>query len=171
MEERQVSSTQPAMMYGLILGIVLIFFSLIMFLLEVDRESPVMYISYLLMVVVLFFVMVNFRDKQLGGMATYGQMFGVGFKTVLFATILTSIFTYIFVVFIDTALIEEILMNAEDKMMENEEMSDEQIDQALKFTESFVANPIAITIWAFGANLIAGTIFSLIIAIFAKREN
>jgi hypothetical protein len=170
MEERKVSSTQPALMYGLILGVVLIFFSLVMFLLDMDRESPFQYISYLLMVVVLFMIMVNFRDKKLNGVATYQQMFGVGFKTVLFGAILTSIFTYIFVTVIDTGMIDEILMEAENKMMENEDLSDEQIDQALNFTESFVANPIALTIWSFGANIIFGTIISLIIAIFAKRE-
>ncbi len=170
MEENQKSSTQPAMMYGLILGLVLILFSLLMFLIDVDQESPLMYISYLLMIVVLFLIMVNFRDKQLGGIASYGTMFGVGFKTILFASILTAIFTYVFVTLINPGLIDEILMNAEGKMMENEDLTDEQIEQALGFTESFVANPVAITIWSFALNLIVGAVFSLIISIFVKRE-
>ena len=38
-----------------------------------------------------------------------------------------------------------------------EQMTDEQIDQALNFTENFVANPLAITIWSFVINLVFGT--------------
>ena len=171
MEENKKSSTQAAMLYGLILGIVVILFSLVMFLLDVDRESPVNYLAYLLMIIVLYLAMVNFRDQQLGGIASYGQMFGLGFKTVLFGTIISAIFTYIFVTVIDPGMIDEILLTTEEKMMENENMTDEQIDQTLLFTERFVANPIAITIWAAGFNLIAGTVLSLIISIFVKRED
>lgn len=170
MVENQQSSTKQAFGYGLILGIVLILFSLVMFLLDIDRESPIMYVSYLLMVIVLFLVLVNFRDKHRGGFASYGTVFGAGFKTVLFASILTSLFTYVFVTVIDPGILNEIVMNAEEEMLNNPDMTDEQIDQALGFTEKFVANPVAMTIWSFMANLIVGTIFSLIIAIFVKRE-
>ena len=49
-------------------------------------------------------------------------------------------------------------------------MSDEQIDQALTMTEKFTS-PAMMGIWGFVGNLVVSTIFSLIIAIFAKREN
>jgi hypothetical protein len=171
MEENKKSPTQAAMLYGLILGIVVILFSLVMFLLDVDRESPINYIVYLFMIIVLYLAMINFRDQQLGGIASYGQMFGLGFKTILFGTIISAIFTYFFVTVIDPGMIDEILMNSEEKMLDNEDLTDEQIDQALLFTERFVANPIAITIWAAAFNLIVGTVLSLIISIFVKRED
>jgi len=43
------------------------------------------------------------------------------------------------------------------------------LETALHYTEMFTS-PVMITIWGFIANVIFGTILSLIIAIFAKRE-
>jgi len=52
----------------------------------------------------------------------------------------------------------------------NPNISDEQLEQALSMTEKFTS-PVMITVFAFLANVIFATILSLIIAIFAKREN
>jgi len=168
--EDQKSVIKPSVSYGLYLGIALILFSLIMFLLDVDHDSKLMWFSYLIMAGGLFWAMVSFRDKINRGFITYGKAFGVGFWTGLFAAILGSIFTYIYVTMIDPGMIEEILLKAEDQILEsNPNMSDEQLEQALSMTEKFTS-PIMITIWGFVANVIFATILSLIIAIFVKRE-
>lgn len=168
--ENQKSVIKPSLTYGLYLGIALILFSLIMYLLDVDRESKLMWLSYLIMAGGLFWAMISFRDQINGGFVTYGKAFATGFWTTLFAAILGTIFTYIYVTMIDPGMIEEILLNAEDQILEsNPNMSDEQLEQALSMTEKFTS-PIMITIWGFIANIIFGTILSLIIAIFVKRE-
>jgi hypothetical protein len=170
MEENRTSSTKQSLNYGLILGLVLILFSLVMFLLEVDRESWINWLSVAFMAIVLLLVMINFRDKHLMGEATFGNMFGVGFKTTLFGAILAAIYSFIFFTVIDPGMMDEIIRNAEEEMMNNPDMTDEQIDQALEFTERFFANPVTLTIFGFLFNLIIGTILSLIISIFVKRE-
>jgi len=168
--ENQKSVIKPSLTYGLYLGIALILFSLIMYLLDIDRESPIMYISYLVMAGGLFWAMISFRDKINGGFVSYGKAFGTGFWTGLFAAIIGSIFTYIYVTMIDPGMIDEILFKAEEQILESSpNMSDEQLDQALSMTEKFTS-PIMITIWGFVANVIFATILSLIIAIFVKRE-
>ena len=52
---------------------------------------------------------------------------------------------------------------------QNPNMSNEQLDQALAMTETFTS-PLMMGIMGFIMNLVVSTIFSLIIAIFAKRE-
>ena len=170
MEEKK-SAFGPSVISGIYLGIALIVFSLITFLLDVDMESPITYISYVILAIGLYWAIITFRDKHSGGFIDYKGAFGAGFYTGLFASFLLGIFTYIYVQYIDTGLVQEILIKAEEGMLEqNPNMSDEQIDQALSMTEMFTS-PIMMGVWGFVGNLFVSTILSLIIAIFAKREN
>ncbi len=170
MEENK-SAFGPSIMSGIYLGIALIVYSLVMFLIEIDRESPIMYVSYVILAIGLFWAIISFRDKHNGGFIDYKGAFSAGFFTGLFASILTGIFMFVYAQYIDPGLVDEILLNAEEQMLEqNPNMSDEQIDQALSITES-MTSPVMMMVWGFVGNLIVSTILSLIIAIFAKREN
>ena len=171
MEEKQKSAFMPSLMPGIYLGIVLIIYSLLLFLLDVDRESYINYFSYVILAAGLFWSITTFRDKQLGGYIKYGKAFSSGFYTGLFASVLTGFFLYIYVQYIDLGMIDDILVKAEESMLEqNPDMSDEQLDQALYMTESFTS-PIMMGVFGFIANVAFSAILSLIIAIFAKREN
>jgi len=170
MEEKK-SVVSVSLMYGIYLGLALIAYSLLMFVLDVDRESKIMWVSYLIMAAGLFWAMVSVRDKYFGGFISYGKAFATGFWTALFAAIIGALFTYIYVIYLDPGMIDDILLKAEESMLEgNPNISDEQLEQALSMTEKFTS-PVMITVFAFLANVIFATILSLIIAIFAKREN
>ena len=102
---------------------------------------------------------------------TDGKAFGVGFWVVLFSTILGTIFGYFYVTQINPGLAEEILMNTEIETLEKyPDMSDADLDRTLSFTEMFIT-PIMMTIMGFVVSMFFGTILSLIIAIFVKRED
>ncbi len=166
MEEKMKSAFMPSLMPGIYLGFALIMYTLVLFILDVDMESPLKYGSYVIMAIGLYLSIVAFRDKQLDGFISYGKAFSAGFYTGLFASVIASIFTVIYVQYIDTELLV-----AEESMLEaNPDMSNEQIDQALSMTEMFTS-PIMMGVMGFIANLILSAILSLIIAIFAKREN
>ena len=168
--ENQKSPISASLTYGLLLGLALIVFSLIMFILNVGQHSKIQWISYLIMIGGLFWAMIAYRNKYSDGFISYGKAFGVGFWTILFAAIIASIYTYFYVTRIDPALIENILSDAEDKILANSpDISDEDLENALHYTRMFTS-PFMITIWGFIANVIFGTILSMIIAIFVKRE-
>ena len=165
------SAFMPSLMPGIYLGFALIMYTLVLFILDVDMESPLKYGSYVIMAIGLYLSIVAFRDKQLDGFISYGKAFSSGFYTGLFASVIASVFTIIYVQYIDTELIANILLIAEESMLEaNPDMSNEQIDQALSMTEMFTS-PIMMGVMGFIANLILSAILSLIIAIFAKQEN
>jgi len=171
MEEKMKSAFMPSLMPGIYLGFALIMYTLVLFILDVDMESPLKYGSYVIMAIGLYLSIVAFRDKQLDGFISYGKAFSSGFYTGLFASVIASVFTIIYVQYIDTELIANILLIAEESMLEaNPDMSNEQIDQALSMTEMFTS-PIMMGVMGFIANLILSAILSLIIAIFAKQEN
>lgn len=168
--ENQKSAFKPSLTYGLLLGIALIVYSLIMYLLDIDLESKIQWIAYLIIAGGLYWAMTSFKDKLSGGFITYGKAFGVGFWTGLFAAVVSGIFTYIYVTMIDPGMIEEILLNAEDKILEsNPNIGDEELEMALSYTEKFTS-PVMIAILGFLSSAFFATILSLIIAIFVKRE-
>ncbi|MAZ93231.1 MAG: hypothetical protein CMF58_02340 [Lentimicrobiaceae bacterium] len=165
------SAFGPASLSGFYLGITLIIFSLLLFLLDIDLESPFRYISYIIVAAGLFWSMISYRDKYMDGFLDYKGAFSAGFYTGLIASLIAGIFAYVYAQYIDIGLTEEILMQAETEMLENNpNMTDEQIDQALTMTEKFTS-PAMMGVWGFVGNLVVSTILSLIIAIFAKREN
>jgi len=170
MEENKKSVVMPSLMYGIYLGLVLIVFSLVMYLLDVDQESKLMWISYLIMAAGLYLAMVNFRDKQSDGFISYGTAFGTGFWTGLFSGILTGIFLYVYVTAIDPGFLDDILLKAEEAILESSpDIGDEELEKVLSMSERFTS-PVMIAIWSFIASVLFTTILSLIIAIFAKRE-
>jgi hypothetical protein len=165
----QKSTFSPAMQFGLLTGLVLIVFSLIMFLAGVNEKSPFQFISYVLLAVMLFWGITNIRDRQLDGVMSYGKAFGTGFWIALFAAILVGIFTFFYLKYINPGFISQQLQAAEMKM-QDKNMSQEQIAQAMKYAKTF-STPVVSAIMALIWEVIIGTVFSLIIAIFAKRED
>jgi len=171
MEEKQNSTIASSLTSGIIVGIVLIVFSLLMYFLDVDPQSKIMWLSYLILAAGLWWAIISYRNKLPGGYLTYGKAFSAGFFTGLFASIILAIFTFIYVQYIDTTLIDKILANTENKILDTQpNISDEDLDRALSMTRKFT-NPLMMSIFSFVGNTILSTLFSLIIAIFAKRED
>lgn len=171
MEEKLKSAFKPSLVPGIYLGFALIIYTLLLYVLDIDLESPFKYGSYAIVAIGLYFSIVSFRDKYLNGFISYKKAFSAGFYTGLFASVIASIFTYIYVQYIDTELIANILIMSEETMLEqNPDMTNEQIEQALSMTEMFMS-PFIMSIVGFFSNVILSAVLSLIIAIFAKREN
>ena len=165
------SAFGPSAISGVYLAVALIVFSLLTFLLDVEYDSPIKYISYAILAIGLYLTIVSYRDKHMGGFISYKGAFTSGFYTALIASLITGLFTFIYVEYIDTTLVEQILITTEETMLEsNPDMSDEQIEQALSYTEMFTS-PVVMSIFGFLGNLVVSIILSLIISIFAKREN
>lgn len=168
--ENQKSSVSASLTYGLILGISLVVFSLLMFVLSVERHSKIEWISYIILIGGILWAMISYRDKYSGGFISYGSAFGVGFWTVLFASILVAVYFYFYVKKLDTSFIDNILTESEDKILaKNPDISDDDLETALHYTRMFTT-PFMLALWGFIANVLFGTILSLIIAIFVKRE-
>jgi hypothetical protein len=169
MEEKKQSLASASMIYGLMVGVVMIIFSLILFLLGTKPQSPLAYISYVIIVAGIIYAQLNYRNKHLGGYITYGKAFTVGLLTMAFASILIAIYTYLNFSFIDPGAIEEIRAIGEEKMVK-QGMTDLQIDQTMKMM-GFMYSVPWMTFMAVAGNIVGGAIISLITAIFIKKED
>jgi hypothetical protein len=167
----QKSTFSPALQFGLLTGLVLIVFTLVLFLAGVGEKSPIRFISLILYIGMLYWGMVNIRDRQLDGVMSYGKAFGTGFWIALFTAILVGIFTFFYFKYIDAGALARHLTEAENKILaRNPNISDADLNKAMGFAKAF-SSPIMSAIMALIWDVIIGTVLSLLIAIFAKRED
>ena len=165
------STFLPALQFGLLTGLAMIIFELILFLAGVSLHSSLNLIGYLIFIGGLYWGMANIREKRLEGVMTYGKAFGVGFWISFFAAILLGIFAFAYVKYINPGILDTVVSQAEDKILAAKpNISDAELQKSLDMVKMF-ATPVFSAVSGFFRYIIVGSIFSLIIAIFAKRED
>lgn len=160
---------KPAMNYGAMLGIALIAFSLILYLVGLAGNQTAGYLNYLIIGGAIFYAQTHYKNTQLGGYINYGKAFGLGTLMVLFSAIISSFYSYIFLSFIDASIID-VAMEQAYLSMEDRGMSDEEIEQAMEMSSMFMT-PGMMSFMAFIMTVIFGMILSAIISIFTKKED
>ena len=169
MENQSYPVAKHSLMYGVYTSVLLIILSLVFYVLDLQAASWPVYISYAGLLGGIVITSLHYRDNRMNGFATYGQSFSSGFLAGLFASIILGVFTFIFATVMGDEYREMMLKTAEDKILEsNPDISDEQFDMAMKFTEG-LTKPwwmAFITILNF---TFVSLILSLIAAIFIKK--
>jgi riboflavin transporter FmnP len=153
---------------GAILGAGLLIFTLILYITNLTYSKGLGYLSYLIIIGGIILGIKNFRDHEQQGFITYGKAVGAGVLTVVFASIIMAIFNYILFKVIDPNLIEKGMEIARTQMMEKN-LNDDQIEMAMKMTRTIMSPGVMAIITILG-NAFMGTIFSLIIAAFMKKD-
>ena len=166
----QKSIFYSSLMAGVLISVVLIIFKLALFLLDVDEESYIQFGYYIVFALGLAWAIYSVRNSKLDGFATYGKAFMIGLYASVIIAVVMAVYTYVYIKYIDPSFVDNLLANAEDKMIEaNPDMSEEDLNKALDMTKIFMQPEVMAVMSIFGS-IITGAIFSLIIAIFAKRE-
>ncbi|MDX1286203.1 MAG: DUF4199 domain-containing protein [Draconibacterium sp.] len=168
MEQKPASLMKSSLMTGIYLGVVLILVSVVLYVAGLSFANWAQYVSYPILIAGAIWAQVNFK-KELGGEMTYGQALGVGLMAIIFASVLSGIYTYILFAIIDPSLQEQALLVAEQKLVEQGRLSQEQIDAALGMQAKFMKPPIMAVMAVVGGAFI-GLIISLITAIFTKKN-
>ncbi len=171
MENKQPSKLKFALNYGAMLGLVLIIMHVVSYLLGVNsmESKPYQYLGYAVLIAALVYAIKVYRDRELGGAITYGQAVGTGFLVGLFGGIIAAVYMYSFISFVDNSMLEQIVAQTEQQMID-QGLSDEQMEASLEMTKKFVANPVMIFIIGVLTYAVMSIVFSLIIAIFMKKE-
>lgn len=168
-EQPKASPLNAALKFGIIGGLVMILASLLFYLFEM-REN--MWINALATIAIIFvsvyLAQVNHRDQDLGGYMKYGRGLGTGMLTVLFIALLTNLFSVILRTVIDPGLIDAQLETQRQAMIE-QGMSDEEMENAMKFTKMFIGNPIILFFTGLLGTAVWGLIISLISAAFTRK--
>jgi hypothetical protein len=159
------STARVALKAGLITGLVMTVYSIILNMAGLTQSSPLHYLSFLMLVGGLVYGMRDFKGQN-GGYMSYGQGLGVGTLTAGVAGLLSSLVSTFYVKFVDPSVLQR-TMDAQRDQMEERGFSDAQIDQAMKIAESMSGFSFLIATLSV---VFFGFILSLIIAAFVKRE-
>lgn len=169
MENKPNNFIRHTLSYGSLTGGGLILFSLLMYSFDINLQSPLMYLAFIILATGVFFGIISFRDNYLGGFISYGKCISVGVMISLSASILLAIYSFLFFTFFDQSSIQKILDLTEEKLVQKE-MTEEQIEMAMKYTAKFTT-----PIWKSAISILSytfwGTIISLIIGIFTKKTD
>jgi Protein of unknown function (DUF4199) len=151
---------------GIAISLILIVISLVTYFLNLMDNKGMQYVGYVIFIVAIIWS-VNSYGKQINYDSTFGNYFAHGFKVSSVVTVLMILFTIIFIL-----LFPEIKEKGIDEARKNMEakgnMSSEQIDQAITFTQKFFM--VFIIGGALVFYLILGAIASLIGAGVTKKE-
>jgi len=153
---------------GIILGLLGIIWTLLMWFLDMTTNNKIGLIFFVILIVGLFFGIKTYRDKYLNGFITYGQSLGAGVIIMLYYSVISAVFTYILYKFIDPGLIDKMLALTEEQLVERG-LGEGMINQSMEMQKKFMT-PLVMSVSGVISGLFMGTIFSLIISLFTKRE-
>ena len=176
----------PALIYGLIGGAIIIVFGLVMQMYmtstmqkAVDSGESFNFmkllgvgiISFLLIAgVYIFCIVKSMKDyRKINPEYTYGKLVGYGLFTTLIIAVVSTIFTLLYSQVIDPGATKKSLVLSE-KLIENSNMPDDQKEKALDRIKMQNENPVRQIITSTGITLICGLIVSLIAAAVLNKK-
>lgn len=164
----EVTTRSSGVRYGVIGAVIGIVYFLIITTMEMDMTQGVWrWFSYLITIALLILAHKYYKDNNAGFMS-YGQGIGISFWYGLVSGVISSIFTYIYIKFVDSSFID-MIKEKQIEQMEGRGMSDEQIDQAMKFSAMFMS-PEAFLIMGIIGGIIGAVIVGLIVSIFTQKK-
>ena len=161
--------------WGLITGMVYVFFSLISNMLGLAQKGGFTMVGLAvtggLLLATFYTIYLGIKEAKehdLGGYLTTGQGFRIGMGIALIASVISFAFTLIYMNFIDPTMVDQIKEMAAEQW-EKQGMTEEQIEAASKYSGMFM-NPWVISLMTIVSVLFWGLIKSLVAASILKKE-
>lgn len=159
-----------AMTYGAYAGVAMIIITYFFSLGGNLFTSASGFFCNLVLIVALSIGTRKYRDVLLGGYANYGTVLEMGTLISLFAAILYMFFNYVLLKYIDKDLIYQFFRVAEEAMLMQGRM-DEEVETMLDILKQNIKAVIFVyAFFKFLQYLFVGFLFTLVIAIFVKRD-
>lgn len=169
-EKAKVPFLKPALIYGLILGFVSVFLSLVFYFIGMATASWTNWVNWGVSIALLVYLMIHYRNNYLGGYASFGQIFLMVLVSAgIVSTIIGIIYQYLLFTHIDPGLLDQVRIVAEEKIMSNsripESMYDDLLERIDKTTTVAYMTKMGLI---FGP--VVNAFIGLIVAAFIKKE-
>ena len=161
---------KPALIYGVILGLVSVFISLVFYFIGMATVSWTNWVNMLVGLVLLVYLMIQYRNVHLGGYASFGQIFVMVLVSAgIIATIISAIYQYLLFTVIDPGLVDQVRIVTEEKIMSNSRIPESMYDDMLERIDKRmnVGYMIKMSL-IFGP--VVNALIGLIVAAFLKKE-
>ena len=164
-----VSTRSVGIRYGLIMGVIGIALFVVFIAADVDVQGPARWLNVLVLAVIIFLAHKYFKENG-DGFMTIGQGTGIGFWMSLVSSAISSVFTYVYVKFIDTTFIQQMMDKQREAMEAKGTLSEEQVDQAMNMTSKFMT-PEMMVVFVLVFGIIFGVIVALVVGLFTQKKN
>lgn len=170
METQSPSVKKIALNYGVLLALFSIVLQVISYALDshIDRPWWLSFIQLLISIAIIVLGLRAFKQEN-AGYLSFGQAIKTGVAISVIAGIISVIFNYIFITFIDPDFIQKTMDFTREQMEQNPSLTEEQINMSMEMSAKFM------TPWIMSAFAIIGTLFFgfviSVIAGLAMRKN
>ncbi len=158
----------PALFYGGILGAFTVFHSVMVSILELSFSGYNQISNYLIPVAGLIYCLYSYRREYLGGVLPYSKAVLMGFSIMIITGIISGIFTFIYLSYINPDFFREAELVMEEKLL-NKGMDAAMIEKAMEISARMRTVKWAL-LGSFIFYIIYGGIVSLIVSAFMKKE-
>lgn len=162
-----------AMNYGAILGLGLTLIFFVQYFLEIIESVPLMIAQYVLILGIIYWGCIEFRNKVLNGSISYGRALGMGTLIALYGSVIIAVVMVIFYKLIDPDALEAIrnysAMKAEEEMYK-QGLGDAEMEMAVEMTKKMIS-PFFMAIGSIFGLTFWGFFMSLITSIFVMKKN
>jgi len=166
--EQKINVWKSNLTNGLILGLTGVVYSLVMYFLDLTFNQVQGYIFIVVEIGLLYFLLKSYRDNFMHGQITYGQSVGAGVVIFLYSAIISAIFIYLLYTVIDSGLTDKQLAFVEEKILKKG-TPQEAVDAVMAIQRK-ILKPEIMAPFSILGSLFSGTIISLIVSIFIKKE-
>lgn len=171
MENEKPTTGKFAINYGLILGLVMVTIGVVTYVTGLALEGAQWpnIIYYIVFPIIIFYAISQYK-KANANLLSLGDALKVGLAIAVVSALVFVVYGLLFNYVIDPEFSQQALEVAKDKMLENPNMTEEQVKQSLEWIEKFQNPAFGFSIWiAFSA--IFGLIYSLIAGLIMKNDN
>ena len=163
----QSTTARVALKWGAFLGLVFMLTTLVMYLTDQATNGWFSLITIGALIAFLVLAMRDFKTTN-GGYMTFGEGLGMGALLSAVAGLLSASFVAFYNAVIDPTIQQRALEKMRDQW-EEQGMTDDQIDQAMEFTQKFQSPGFAFIAGVFGT-IILGSLLSAAIAAMLRRN-
>ncbi len=154
--------------FGLIGGGISILWTLLMWVLGLHQGDLSLginlgYIALAFPIVIVVLAIRETRNKELAGFISYGKAFGVGTITGIVSTVVSTLFSYIYMTLLNPAYqlaMKDYQVTKSIEAMQKRNMTEGQINQALE-----QMNNASLVIWQYVGAIISGILIYMLISL------
>ena len=170
MESQKLSPGKFAKNYGIILGVILVFIAVIMYVtgMQLEGKQWPMYVFYIIFPVVVIYAISQFK-KQQGNLLTVGEAIKVGLAVAVISALVFAVYSLLFNYVIDTEFTQQVMEAEIERQLESGALTEEMLEASAPMREIF-SNPFVGSTLFIALSAIFGLIYSLIGGLIMKRE-
>lgn len=161
---------KSAMTYGFITGVAIVIYTLLLYMTGnyIAKNTFLGILQWLILAGGLYYGIKSYRDQFAEGFISYGRSLGLGVLISVFVGVVMGLFTYLLYVVIDPELLEKSMKYAQEEMLKAG-MPESQVEAATKMQRTF-NSPLIMLFSSVFSFAFFGTIISLVVSIFTKKE-